>query len=53
MKNKKQYKVGDKVKYDGEECMVINIGIEDFGLVIVPMSVIDDECIGVELDELD
>ena len=40
MKNKKQYKVGDKVKYDGEECMVINIGIEDF-------------CIGVELDELD
>lgn len=53
MKNKKQYKVGDRVKYDGEDCIVINVGVEDYDLVIVPMSVIDEEAIGVELNELD
>ena len=45
-------KVGDKVKYDGEKHLVVNI-LKDGSPVLVPMSIIDDECIGVELDELD
>lgn len=55
MENKKQYKVGDKVKYDGEKHLVVNTQEEDGIpiLVLVPMSVIDDEAIGVELNELD
>ena len=45
-------KVGDKVKYDGEKHLVINI-LENGSPVLVPMSVIDDECYAVGIDELD
>ena len=44
-------KVGDKVKYDGEKHLVVNI-LKDGSLVLVPMSVIDDECYAVGIDEL-
>lgn len=44
-------KVGDKVKYDGEKHLVVNI-LKDGSPVLVPMSVIDDECYAVDLDEL-
>jgi hypothetical protein len=45
-------KVGDKVKYDGEKHLVVNI-LKDGSLVLVPMSVIDEECFAVGLDELE
>ena len=48
----KQYKVGDKVKYDNEKHLVVNI-LEDGALVVVPMSVIDDECLAIEIDEIE
>ena len=44
-------KIGDKVKYDGEKHLVVNI-LKDGSLVLVPMSVIDDECYAVGIDEL-
>jgi hypothetical protein len=45
-------KKGDKVKYDGEKCMVVNI-LKDGSPVLVPISVIDEECFAVGLDELE
>ena len=45
-------KVGDKVKYDGEKHLVVNI-LKDGSPVLVPMSVIDDECYAVGLDEIE
>jgi hypothetical protein len=45
-------KIGDKVKYDGEKHLVVNI-LKDGSPVLVPMSVIDDECYAVGLDELE
>ena len=44
-------KIGDKVKYDGEAHLIVNI-VDDYP-VVVPMSVIDDECYAVGLDELE
>jgi hypothetical protein len=44
-------KKGDKVKYDGEKHMVVNI-LKDGSPVLVPMSVIDDECFAVDLEEI-
>ena len=44
-------KKGDKVKYDGEKHMVVNI-LKDGSLVLVPMSVIDEECFAVDLEEV-
>ena len=44
--------IGDKVKYDGEKHLIVNI-LKDGSLVLVPMSVIDDECYVVGLDELE
>ena len=44
-------KKGDKVKYDGEKHMVVNI-LKDGSPVLVPMSVIDDECFAVDLEEV-
>ena len=45
-------KKGDKVKYDGEKCMVVNI-LKDGSPVLVPMSVIDEECFAVGLEDLE
>ncbi len=44
-------KKGDKVKYDGEKHMVVNI-LKDGSPVLVPMSVIDEECFAVDLEEI-
>ena len=44
--------IGDKVKYDGEKHLVVNI-LKDGSPVLVPMSVIDDECYAVGLDEIE
>jgi hypothetical protein len=44
-------KKGDKVKYDGEKHMVVNI-LKDGSPVLVPMSVIDEECFAVDLEEV-
>jgi hypothetical protein len=44
-------KIGEKVKYDGEKHLIVNI-LEDGSLVLVPMSVINDECFAVDVDEL-
>jgi len=44
-------KRGDKVKYDGEKHMVVNI-LKDGSPVLVPMSVIDEECFAVDLEEV-
>lgn len=52
MVNKKQYKVGDKVKYDNEKHLIVNI-LKDGALVVVPMDVIDDECYAIEIDEVE
>jgi hypothetical protein len=41
-------KIGDKVKYDGEAHLIVNI-IDGYP-VLVPMSVIDDECFIIEDD---
>ena len=41
-------KIGDKVKYDGEAHLIVNI-IDGYP-VVVPMSVIDDECYIIEYD---
>jgi autonomous glycyl radical cofactor GrcA len=49
--NDMSIKVGDKVKYDGEKHLVVNI-LKDGSPVLVPMSVIDDECYAVGIDEL-
>jgi len=50
MKKVNDYSVGDLVAYQGESCMVVNV-LDNGELVVVPMSVIDDECIGIGLDE--
>jgi len=39
------------VKYDGEEHMVVNI-LEDGSPVLVPMSVINEECFVVDSEEI-
>ena len=44
-------KKGDEVKYDGEKHMVVNI-LKDGSPVLVPMSVIDEECFAVDLEEV-
>ena len=44
-------KIGDKVNYNGEKHLVVNI-LKDGSPVLVPMSVIDDECYAVGIDEL-
>ena len=44
-------KKGDKVKYDGEKHMVVNI-LKDGSPVLVPMSVINEECFAVDLEEV-
>jgi hypothetical protein len=44
-------KVGEKVKYDGEKHLILNI-LKDGSPVLVPMSIINDECFAVDLDEL-
>ena len=41
-------KIGDKVKYDGEAHLIVNI-VDDYP-VVVPMSVIDDECFTIEYE---
>jgi len=43
--------VGKKVKYDGEKHLIVNV-LADGSPVLVPMSVIDEECFFVGLDEL-
>jgi hypothetical protein len=47
-------KKGDtvKFKYDGEKHMVVNI-LKDGSPVLVPMSVIDEECFTVGLEDLE
>lgn len=44
-------KIGDIVKYGGEAHLIVNI--IDGSPVVVPRSVIDDECYIVGLDELE
>jgi hypothetical protein len=46
-----KFKVGDKVKYDGEKHLIVNV-LKDGSPVLVPMSVINEECFAVELEEL-
>ena len=47
-----QFKKGDKVKYDGEKHLVVNI-LKDGSPVLVPMSVIDDEAFSIDSDEIE
>jgi hypothetical protein len=42
-------KIGDKVKYDGEAHLIVNI--VDGYPVVVPMSVIDDECFIIDIED--
>ena len=42
-------KIGDKVKYDGETHLIVNI--VDGCPVVVPMSVIDDECYIIDIED--
>ena len=42
-------KIGDKVKYDGEAHLIVNI--VDGCPVVVPMSVIDDECFIIDIED--
>jgi len=42
-------KIGDKVKYDGEKHLIVNI--VDGYPVVVPMSVIDDECFIIDIED--
>lgn len=46
---KKQFKVGDIVSYDGMECIVIEVGTEDYDLIVVPT----EESYGIDINELD
>ena len=48
---KKQIENAYKVEYDGEKHMVVNI-LEDGSPVLVPMSVINEECFAVDLEEI-
>lgn len=47
-----QLKKGDKVNYDGEKHLVVNI-LDDGSPVLVPMSVIDDEAFSIDSDEIE
>ena len=47
-----QFKKGDKVNYDGEKHLVVNI-LKDGSPVLVPMSVIDDEAFSIDSDEIE
>jgi hypothetical protein len=42
-------KIGDKIKYDGEAHLIVNI--VDGYPVVVPMSVIDDECYIIDIED--
>ena len=42
-------KIGDKVKYDGEAHLIVNL--VDGYPVVVPMSVIDDECFIIKYED--
>ena len=42
-------KIGDKIKYDGEAHLIVNI--VDGCPVVVPMSVIDDECYIIDIED--
>ena len=44
-------KIGDKVNYDGEKNLIVNI-LKDGSPVLVPMSSIDDEAFSVDSDEI-
>jgi hypothetical protein len=46
-----QFKKGDKVNYDGEKNLIVNI-LKDGSPVLVPMSSIDDEAFSVDSDEI-
>jgi hypothetical protein len=46
-----QLKKGDKVNYDGEKNLIVNI-LKDGSPVLVPMSSIDDEAFSVDSDEI-
>ena len=48
---KKQIENAYKVEYGGEKHMVVNI-LEDGSPVLVPMSVINEECFAVDLEEI-
>jgi hypothetical protein len=49
-----QFKKYDKVNYDGEENLIVNILYDemDENIVLVPMSEIDDEAFSVDSDEI-
>ena len=47
----KVMKRGDRVEYGGEKHMVVNI-LEDGSPVLVLMSVINEECFTVDLEEI-
>jgi len=49
MADKRKYQIGDIVKYDGDEHVVIGVKEEDYDLIIVPTY----DAIGVNIDELD
>jgi hypothetical protein len=53
-KQTSQYKKYDKVNYDGEENLIVNIldDGEDENIVLVPMSEIDGEAFSVDSDEI-
>ena len=46
----KKFKVGDKVKFESEEYLVVNI-VDELP-VLVSMYVIDDECFIVDEEDL-
>jgi hypothetical protein len=49
MADKRKYQIGDIVKYDGDEHVVIGVGEEDYNLIIVPTY----DSVGVNIEELD
>jgi hypothetical protein len=49
MADKRKYQIGDIVKYDGDEHVVIGVKEEDYDLIIVPTY----DAIGVNINELD
>lgn len=49
MSNKRKYQIGDTVRYDGDEYVVVGVKEEDYDLIIAPTY----DAIGVNIDELD
>ena len=47
-----QFKKGDKVNYDGEKHLIVNI-LNDGSPILVPMSEIDNEAFSVDSNEVD